>query len=70
MNLPAFPPSMNDRSAPVASAPPATGRSPAEQLRAIEDAQRKEVAALKAMVEILIERGVFSREEYLARVKR
>ena len=35
-----------------------------------EEAQRKEVAALKAMVEVLIDKGVFTREEYLARVKR
>lgn len=44
--------------------------SPAEVLGAIEAVQRKEVSALKAMVELLIEKGVFSREEYLARVKR
>jgi hypothetical protein len=47
-----------------------TGRSPLELLRAIEDAQRKEVAALKGMVELLIEKGVFTREEYLAKVRR
>ncbi|MFP2913622.1 hypothetical protein ACLESD_53275, partial [Pyxidicoccus sp. 3LFB2] len=51
------------------AARPATG-SPAELLRSVEDVQRKEVAALKAMVELLIEKGVFSREEYLAKVKR
>lgn len=45
-------------------------KTPAEMLRAIEEAQRKEVAALKGMVELLIEKGVFSREEYLAKVKR
>ncbi len=47
-----------------------SGRTPAEMLTAIEAAQRKEVAALKAMVEMLIEKGVFTREEYLAKVKR
>lgn len=52
------------------STPTGSQRSPGELLRAIEEAQRKEVAALKAMVEVLIEKGVFSREEYLARVKR
>ena len=41
-----------------------------ELLRTVENIQRNEVAALKAMVELLIEKGVFSREEYLARVKR
>ncbi|MEW5741795.1 MAG: hypothetical protein AB1938_22940 [Myxococcota bacterium] len=62
---------------PAAQAPPRpaesaalTGRSPSEMLRAIEDAQRKEVAALKGMVELLIEKGVFTREEYLAKVRR
>jgi hypothetical protein len=41
-----------------------------EVLRGVEETQRRSVAALKAMVELLIEKGVFSREEYLARVKR
>jgi hypothetical protein len=45
-------------------------KSPAELLAGIEEAQRREVGALKAMVELLIERGVFTREEYLARLKR
>ena len=39
-------------------------------LRGVEETQRRSVAALKAMVELLIEKGVFSRDEYLARVKR
>ncbi|WP_426753069.1 hypothetical protein [Myxococcus sp. Y35] len=61
------------RPAPAAEAPaarPAASGTPAELLRSVEDVQRKEVAALKAMVELLIEKGVFSREEYLAKVKR
>jgi hypothetical protein len=41
-----------------------------EVLRGVEDTQRRSVAALKAMVELLIEKGVFSRDEYLARVRR
>ncbi|MCP3145207.1 GspE/PulE/PilB domain-containing protein [Pyxidicoccus xibeiensis] len=49
---------------------PANTGSPADLLRSVEEVQRKEVAALKAMVELLIEKGVFSREEYLAKVKR
>ena len=55
-----------------ANAPRRNGLSedPAELLRTVEEVQRKEVAALKAMVELLIEKGVFSRDEYLARVKR
>jgi hypothetical protein len=43
---------------------------PAELLLQLEETQRREVAALRAMVELLIERGVFSRDEYLARVRR
>ncbi|QDE91422.1 general secretion pathway protein GspE [Myxococcus xanthus] len=53
-----------------AARPAAASGSPAELLRNVEEVQRKEVAALKAMVELLIEKGVFSREEYLAKVKR
>ena len=41
-----------------------------EVLRGMEETQRRSVSALKAMVELLIEKGVFSREEYLLRVKR
>jgi len=41
-----------------------------EVLRGVEETQRRSVTALKAMVELLIEKGVFSREEYLSRVKR
>ena len=44
--------------------------SAVEVLQGMEDTQRRSVAALKAMVELLIEKGVFSRDEYLARVKR
>ena len=52
-----------------ASASPAR-QSAVEVLRGVEETQRRSVAALKAMVELLIEKGVFSRDEYLARVKR
>ncbi|MGI5863310.1 MAG: hypothetical protein ACOX6T_14815 [Myxococcales bacterium] len=52
------------------AAPMPAGQNPSELLNAIEAVQRREVSALKAMVELLIEKGVFSREEYLARVKR
>ena len=55
-------------SSPGVAAPAQTGAS--VMLTHIEEAQRKEVAALKAMVELLIEKGVFSRDEYLARVRR
>lgn len=55
---------------PAATAPGPAAQSPQDMINAVENAQRKEVAALKAMVEMLIEKGVFSREEYLARLKR
>jgi hypothetical protein len=60
---------------PSAPPPPSTGNgapreSAVEVLRGVEETQRRSVAALKAMVELLIEKGVFSRDEYLARVKR
>ncbi len=47
-----------------------TRSSAVEVLLGVEETQRRSVAALKAMVELLIEKGVFSRDEYLARVKR
>jgi hypothetical protein len=60
---------------PPPPAPPAPFPAEAESglrglLTRLEDGQRKEVAALRAMVELLIERGVFSREEYLSRIRR
>lgn len=57
------------KAAQKASASPAR-QSAVEVLRGVEETQRRSVAALKAMVELLIEKGVFSRDEYLARVKR
>jgi hypothetical protein len=62
-------------SRPAKASKPATAgargrQSAVEVLRGVEETQRRSVAALKAMVELLIEKGVFSRDEYLARVKR
>ena len=56
------------KSTPAPTAP--ARQSAAEVLRGVEETQRRSVAALKAMVELLIEKGIFSRDEYLARVKR
>jgi hypothetical protein len=47
-----------------------SGHSALELLKAVEEVQRKEVTAIKALVELLIDKGVFSRDEYLAKVKR
>lgn len=69
------PPPQPSRPAPAVSKPPppsngASRQSAVDVLRGVEETQRRSVAALKAMVELLIEKGVFSRDEYLARVKR
>ena len=59
------------KKAPAAAQDGKAARASAlEVLRGVEETQRRSVAALKAMVELLIEKGVFSREEYLSRVKR
>jgi hypothetical protein len=39
-------------------------------LSQVEEAQRREVQVLKAVVELLIEKGVITRDEYIARVRR
>ncbi len=56
--------------APPTAQVPAARSSAVEVLRGVEETQRRSVAALKAMVELLIEKGVFTRDEYLSRVKR
>jgi hypothetical protein len=42
----------------------------AEMADALESAQRKQLKAIRAMVDLLVEKGVFSRDEYLARINR
>ncbi len=64
------------RASPVPSAdpgpPPAAAAAPAstELVAALEAAQRKQHKAIRVMAELLIERGVLPREEYLARLNR
>jgi type II secretion system (T2SS) protein E len=58
------------KAAPSGKDGKAARTSALEVLRGVEETQRRSVAALKAMVELLIEKGVFSRDEYLSRVKR
>lgn len=60
-------PPMTTRHAPPAAP---TGPSPAEQLGRMEESHSREVAVLKAMVELLIDKGVFSRDEYLAKFRK
>jgi hypothetical protein len=77
---PVGPPVLQPPPAPTAPAPRmtlgeipvarASVDDPREALRSVEEVQRREVAVLKAMVELLIEKGVFSRDEYVAKVKR
>ncbi len=55
---------------PAERGPSLLDLDPIELLRAVEVVQRKEVAAIKAMVELMISKGVFTRDEYLAKVKR
>lgn len=57
------------RSSPVPTDP---GPAPAstELVAALEAAQRKQHKAIRVMAELLIERGVLPREEYLARLNR
>jgi Type II secretion system (T2SS), protein E, N-terminal domain len=65
-------PSLDRPAVPFRSEPPSARSASAvtETLTQLESSQRQEVAALRAMVELLIERGVFTREEYLARVRK
>jgi hypothetical protein len=63
-------PPPQDVAAPAPAAGNGISRQGIDLLRGVEETQRRSVAALKAMVELLIEKGVFSRDEYLARVKR
>lgn len=47
-----------------------TGSEAASRVAEIESVQRMEVGTLKVLVELMIEKGVFTREEYLAKVRR
>ena len=41
-----------------------------EMIAALDLAQKKQIRAIRVMVELLIEKGVISRDEYFARVNR
>lgn len=49
---------------------PAVGEAELEMVNALDAAQKKQLKAIRAMVDLLVEKGVFSRDEYLARVGR
>jgi hypothetical protein len=69
---PVFSPLPNEPSEPTAvqASEERPDLNVAQTLAELETSQRQEVAALRAMVELLIERGVFTRDEYLARVRK
>lgn len=51
--------------------PPPPGQAAGgDRFAALEESQRREVAALKALVELLVQKGVISLDEYLSRLKR
>jgi len=50
--------------------PSASSVEPLTLLKNVEEAQRRQIATLKALVETLIQKGVFTREEYLSKLKR
>ena len=60
--------------APVPSSNPApTSASDSGALNLLtrfEEIQKREVATVRALVELLIERGYFTKEEYLAKMRR
>jgi hypothetical protein len=64
------PPPQQQQQQVLSTPPRRQGASASEVLKGVEETQRRSVAALKAMVELLIEKGVFSRDEYLSRVRR
>ena len=61
---------------PRPSAPPPNARadgarpSAVQILQQVEETQRREISAIKTLVDLLIEKGVFTRDEYLAKIKR
>ncbi len=71
---PFVPPSPAVMASLVPSQPPSTGAAPTpslpELVSALELAQKKQLKAIRAMAELLIEKGVISREDYIARLNR
>jgi hypothetical protein len=55
---------------PVPSPAPGPGADVAALLRRLEARQQRETRLLVAVVDLLVEKGLFSREEFLARVRR
>lgn len=55
---------------PVAPSTPPVPTTAMDMARALEAAQKNQIRAIRALVEILVEQGAFTREEYLARLQR
>jgi hypothetical protein len=54
----------------VTPTPPSPQPSALDMAQLLESAQRNQIRAIRALVELLVERGAFTREEYLARIQR
>jgi hypothetical protein len=67
---PRFAPPPPEPTLSLKAAPLPPGASTSETLKRLEEQQVRELQALRALVELLIERNVFSRDDYLARVRR
>ncbi len=50
--------------------PPAVPAVPDPRIAALEESYRREVQALKALVEVLVQRGVIDLDEYLSKLRR
>ena len=70
--VPAPPPTPSSPVPPPPRTPayPGAPASADELIGRLEEQQRRELQTLRALVDVLLERGLFSREEYLARVRR
>ncbi len=76
------PPSVADVPRPVALVPPQPAPAPAlavptaaqdpvvGMVEALDEAHKKQLRAIRAMVDLLVDKGLLSREEYLARLNR
>jgi hypothetical protein len=52
------------------SQPAAVGGAALEMAVALDASQKRQLKAIRVMLELLIEKGVFSRDEYMALVNR
>jgi hypothetical protein len=67
-NRPVFTPLAH--SGPPMNAAASSGPSVADQVAQLIESHRREVASLKSVIELMIDKGYFTREEYLARMRK